>query len=626
MSDCKYPKCKYSENTGKCIKPNGYIELMAWCKRNNVPNFKELWQKNKQYYREKACKYFEERKHYVQPPKPLKECLPGKVRNPRTGRCIKIKIKKECLPGKVRNPRTGRCIKIRKKSNSIKETSPKNTIIKQSPKSINSYYDFSSLNAEMGSSRKSTISFKQESYNYDKIFKRQYIEKRRANYIRKRENGKDVKDADVIKDVLKKSNTKIKLNIKKPKYLKKHPFIKDFFDKEVKEVFEKQEKQSLKEILSPSKSYKSSTDKAVIEFLKKIKAKKIQKYLKQNLLKKYFTLEKRLQYFKYVRSFVRGIDKNSCIKAKEFKDKQNKVVKGYTIDNIIDLEKKIGTESSYGVIYRTSIKNMLGRSPIASKLMNISKDNYKEIQINTNITNNILRNSLSRHFLLTYKAFECNKPGLHLPNIIANASKYYICLNELAHGDLANLCENMDFMSNNELIVNIATQCILSIATFHRLGYTHNDCHWGNFLYHITEDVTGYYHYKVYGKDLYLKNCGYTMMIYDFGYAEKSKYSMIETCNDYMRPMHAFINKNSNGWGPFPKLPDDIVSNQMKNFIKQVSRGMYTYDNEKSLLMNIIIPSLINMPYKVLFTQLPQGQSVINSTPYVIDDTLLNII
>ncbi|MFZ9239246.1 MAG: hypothetical protein ACO23B_11335, partial [Burkholderiaceae bacterium] len=71
---------------------------------------------------------------------------------------------------------------------------------------------------------------------------------------------------------------------------------------------------------------------------------------------------------------------------------------------------------------------------------------------------------------------------------------------------------------------------------------------------------------------------------------------------------------------------DDIVSNQMKNFIKQVSRGMYTYDNEKSLLMNIIIPSLINMPYKVLFTQLPQGQSVINSTPYVIDDTLLNII
>jgi hypothetical protein len=40
------------------------------------------------------------------------DCPPGKVRNPKTGRCINDKTqKKDCPPGKVRNPKTGRCIK-----------------------------------------------------------------------------------------------------------------------------------------------------------------------------------------------------------------------------------------------------------------------------------------------------------------------------------------------------------------------------------------------------------------------------------------------------------------------------------------------------------------------------------
>uniref|UniRef100_A0A6C0CH94 Helicase ATP-binding domain-containing protein n=1 Tax=viral metagenome TaxID=1070528 RepID=A0A6C0CH94_9ZZZZ len=48
--------------------------------------------------------------------KKKKECPEGKVLNPKTGRCIKIKKekKKECPEGKVLNPKTGRCIKIKK--------------------------------------------------------------------------------------------------------------------------------------------------------------------------------------------------------------------------------------------------------------------------------------------------------------------------------------------------------------------------------------------------------------------------------------------------------------------------------------------------------------------------------
>ena len=45
--------------------------------------------------------------------KTQQECPPGKIRNPKTGRCINNKTKKtqqECPPGKIRNPKTGRCI------------------------------------------------------------------------------------------------------------------------------------------------------------------------------------------------------------------------------------------------------------------------------------------------------------------------------------------------------------------------------------------------------------------------------------------------------------------------------------------------------------------------------------
>jgi hypothetical protein len=69
-------------------------------------------------------------------------------------------------------------------------------------------------------------------------------------------------------------------------------------------------------------------------------------------------------------SAIKKMNKDACIKPKLFKKKKTRsVVKGYTIDDIIDLEMQIGADSVYGVVYKTSVKNMLGRAPIATKLM-----------------------------------------------------------------------------------------------------------------------------------------------------------------------------------------------------------------------------------------------------------------
>ena len=67
--------------------------------------------------------------------KERKECPPGKIRNEKTGRCIndvrdKRKEIKECPPGKIRNEKTGRCIndKNAKKGKSSGKTRPQKAV------------------------------------------------------------------------------------------------------------------------------------------------------------------------------------------------------------------------------------------------------------------------------------------------------------------------------------------------------------------------------------------------------------------------------------------------------------------------------------------------------------------
>ena len=455
---------------------------------------------------------------------------------------------------------------------------------------------------------------------YSKVFKRQYKEKKNAKFVKKQKAFHQKPSSDPFKKNVPKDHLMKHLRVKK---LIHRPFIKDVYDEKVKKVFEEQKKDHVKQSLHKSAS---STSRKVKEMLRKIKATKIQKFLKSNLIKKYFTLDKRVQYFKYVRDFLKNINQKACLKPKDFNDSKGQVISGYTIDNIIDLEKQIGTKSEYGVIYRTSVKNMLGKAPIATKLTPINIENKKEIDINVKISKGIVRPKLSRHFLLTYKAFECEKRDIQVPKIVMN-TKYYITLNELAHGDLASLSENEDYLRNNDLVLNIATQALLSIMTFHNLGYIHHDCHWGNFLYHMTEDKSGYYHYKIYNKDYYLKNCGYTLMIYDFGlcekYASKTKYLKNYMVRDYERILQAFQNKTDKGWCKPPNLVSSGISTFINNLQTEIIRSPAYQNNHIDINNNVILKHLLQLPVKNIFVNvLPAGAKIINDSPYIIDETL----
>ena len=326
-------------------------------------------------------------------------------------------------------------------------------------------------------------------------------------------------------------------------------------------------------------------------FIPQINTKKnaniIANFLKNKLIKDKYTLDNRLAFYKYINNLLVDINGNECLESKVFKSK-----KGYTINNKINLYKKIGTESAYGVIYLTSIVNSFGGFTIASKVMPNNEDNINEIKIMTFLRDKVLLKNRSKHFVFMYKYAICNKKPFDDKTRI-------VCVNELAHGDLKTLMTNEEILKNDELMLNLLFQTFISIGTFHNIaGYVHKDCHHGNFLYQTNNDE-GYYEYSFNGKSYYLKSCGYNIMIYDFGLSEEINLNgaLVDATyipDDYLRISNAFYNQRDEGWIKHKDLPSDNVSETVITTMVylEVIENRYIDKNDffKQIIETIFIP------------------------------------
>ena len=334
------------------------------------------------------------------------------------------------------------------------------------------------------------------------------------------------------------------------------------------------------------------------------------------------TLLNRINNYRLLKRKLSLLTANDCLESKVFNG-----VAGYTIRNIINLEKKIGTKSKYGTIYLTSIPKIQGVYPIASKVMKNDADNLSEVQIMTKITGDLILKKVSKHFLMIYGACVCSKR-------IARKIKL-ISINELADGDLKMLINMREVAGNSEMMFNILFQTFISIATFHNIaGYTHRDAHYGNFLYQ-TNSEKGYYHYIFDNKDYYLKATKCNIIIFDYGFARKilpynkgSEIALINRQNrkiteDYQRIINAFFNKNSGGWGSFPRLPAEPTNSKMLDIaitIDDIYRKEFIYnfgttDYAKKLFRVIIKEILLKYTPKGMFV-MERPPDVINSIPY----------
>jgi uncharacterized protein YqeY len=340
----------------------------------------------------------------------------------------------------------------------------------------------------------------------------------------------------------------------------------------------------------------------------------INKYNLANRVNNYYLIKKKL-------SLLRDSD---CLEKKTFNEGN-----GYTIRNIINLEKKIGSKSRYGTIYLTSIPNIIGIYPIATKIMKNDNDNIGEVKLMTTITNNIILKKKSRHFLIIFGSCTCTKRIAEKLRLIS--------INELANGDLKMLVNNKDLLGDVELLTNLLFQTYISIATFQNLvGYVHKDAHYGNFLYQLNNEM-GYYHYIFDGKDYYLKACKYNIIIFDYGFARRinmnAKYDLVlsnresrKIFEDYRRIINAFMNKKS-GWGNYLNLPDVNINNKMLEIAAILDRILYneltatTINNQQFhvRIFNSIIEDIFlkYTPRGMFITQRPPN--VINVAPFVIN-------
>ncbi len=420
----------------------------------------------------------------------------------------------------------------------------------------------------------------------------------------------EVKKEPKKKNDVKKEPNKIKILksiSKKPKSISKKVFINDVVKAESKTP-------AFVEVSRNSISKKNS------------KAKRIQIFLKNKLITNKFTLNNRVKFSKYLQTRLNSINENDCLDTKIFKDGKL----GYTIKNVIDLVKKIGTESAYGAIYLSSIKESLGGFSIVSKVMAPTKDNLQEIKLMREITDKLLLTKKTKHFAAVYKHAICKRDSL----INYKGEKKYmpsklklVSINELAHGDLKTLVAKRDIAGNINLMCNLLFQVFISIGTFQNLvGYVHNDAHYGNFLYQMNNEK-GYYEYEFDGKKYYLKSCGYNMMIYDFGLSKGIKTPVQLKKNskliirDYARIINAFLTKEY-GWGKYYDVPTkkcekkvlDIEQILMNIYRENIKVNETPKDMFKYILENALIPF---SPTDMFMTTKPKA-TIINSIPYKI--------
>lgn len=514
------------------------------------------------------------------PTKPLKKCPEGKEINPKTGRCVK-----KCKSNRIRDIKTFKCIKdpLNHVVNPITERYVKSAYLK----------------------------------NIEK--KQQRI----LQTIRKTHKSPLRKSPSLKVSSHKSSSQKTPISNSSSRRVSPPTSIRQSLSSPKLSLSKSSDKKSSihssnsAKKLSRTPSYKSSSRVFSDDVLKTINVKKIQNFLRDKLNINKNTLINRINRYNLLKPKLSLLKDDDCLEVKIF----NGNTSGYTIRNIINLEKLIGSKSKYGTIYLTSIPNLLGIYPIATKVMKYDSDNVREVDIMTFITNKIILKKLSRHFLMIYSSSNCVKKTKKIPLKIR-----LISVNELADGDLKMLVTKRDVLEDDELMFNLLFQTYISVATFQNLvKFVHKDAHHGNFLYQKNNEI-GYYHYTFNGKDYYLKSCKYNIIIFDYGFAEKIEEQDIDTITaDYFQIIHAFMNKKD-GWGNYKDLPKDNTNKtilEISTKIFEMSKKPYQPPSRRTPLQRTLFIDIIEniflkyTPKDMFITQRPAN--ILNEIPFRIE-------
>ena len=216
-------------------------------------------------------------------------------------------------------------------------------------------------------------------------------------------------------------------------------------------------------------------------------------------------------------------------------------------ENVINLGKRIGSYSLYGMAYASSGLNLNKLLGFSTKLMKDNDGNQLEVKLLQAMTN-LAISGTCQNMPITYKVMECNKTCEQMnkesedicPEVI-KYDRYLVVLNELANYSMDSFLESPH---NLKTFQSVVIQILFSIYSFHSLGYCHQDTHMGNFLVHEIV-AEGVWHYKVVDKDVYVKNYGYLVVLWDPGlakpFSEYPEEKFGEILEDYARAIDVII-------------------------------------------------------------------------------------
>jgi hypothetical protein len=193
-------------------------------------------------------------------------------------------------------------------------------------------------------------------------------------------------------------------------------------------------------------------------------------------------------------------------------------------------KKRIGTSSINGeahlVIHKSSF------SPPLMFVMKVIPDYFghrvlkkdtaqKEFDLYRKL-GKLVKQNVCPHFPLSYDLMSCSKECKYINTELVkrNASKECrYMFNERAAGDLRSWMLRKPRDRTVDDMGSMYMQVFLGAGVMHAMGYTHDDLHWGNVLYHeMPEHTIGkYWHYKIYDQDVYILNRGQLWLLWDFG-------------------------------------------------------------------------------------------------------------
>jgi hypothetical protein len=395
--------------------------------------------------------------------------------------------------------------------------------------------------------------------------------------------------------------------------------------------------------IKPSSSSSSSIKPGSQSRTKKINAiKKIHKLFIPYIKRVSVNIIDRINYFLIIKNHILSIkDTNNCLTLYNFDEKTNKPI--YRIGKNIVLDKQIGTDSTYGIVFLSHFKSNIKYgtkfdriNKFAVKITDQMEENKFELLVLKELTKQVI-GLRCPHFPINYGSLKCDsaiknkisndydivkgKRGnkQYYPKLVTKNKLLYIQLNELAAGDLYSILTS----DKNFDIFNTFVQLILSIMFFHKcINAHHSDTHEGNFLYHKVKPG-GYFHYNIYGQDYYLENKGYLWVIWDFGSYTPFKnskevnnfkfgevYTQKPMINDYL-----IISQRLDKY-------QDYLSSEFMNINKLfindilIKKYKWEYDVKKSTTIDIEILEYLVKNVSSFTTTKPSN--IINKSPYII--------